>query len=164
MRIMVVGKSGAGKSVFSTKLGQHLGLPVVHLDKLYFNADWSLAQSKEAFDALVTQKIMEDAWIIDGNYSKTIDLRVSRSEVIVFFDTSFIRSLYFVCKRMLSQGGDASDKHTGMKQRVTWKLIRMMYMYPTDMVMEKLRANKNADLHIVKNHTQAQKLLKALTQ
>ena len=38
MKIAVIGYTGSGKSVLAAKLGKILGCPVLHLDKLQFEA------------------------------------------------------------------------------------------------------------------------------
>ena len=47
-RIAVVGPGGAGKSVLATRLGAELGIPVTHLDVLYWRANWEPAPREEA--------------------------------------------------------------------------------------------------------------------
>lgn len=49
-RVVVIGSGGAGKSIFSRKLGEIAGLPVVQLDKLYWHpgfAQWSIRDGEE---------------------------------------------------------------------------------------------------------------------
>lgn len=161
---MVVGKSGSGKSVFSDKLSKATGIKVVHLDKLYYNPDWSLAYTKDEFTDIINKIIQEDKWIIDGNYSRTMDARVSRADVIVFFNTSPLLSIYYVIKRTLLPNDGAPDKHKGMKEKVSLKLFKQILTYPTKTVMEKISQNKNSRLHIVKNHKEAEDLLNTLTK
>ena len=163
-RAAVIGKSGSGKSVFSDRLSKATGIKAIHLDKLYYNPDWSHAYTKEEFSEVVNKIIQEDEWIIDGNYSRTMDTRISRADTIVFFNTSFLLSLYYVIKRMLFPSQNAPDKHVGMKEKVSWKLFKQMCTYPTDMVMEKISKNQNAELYIVRNHGEAAELLRKLSQ
>ena len=39
-RILIIGCSGSGKSRLARQLGQKLGLPVVHLDQLWWKENW----------------------------------------------------------------------------------------------------------------------------
>ena len=39
-RILMIGCGGAGKSTLARALGEKLGLPVVHLDKLWWTGNW----------------------------------------------------------------------------------------------------------------------------
>jgi adenylate kinase family enzyme len=39
-RILIIGPSGAGKSVLARRIGERLGLPVVHVDAINRNPGW----------------------------------------------------------------------------------------------------------------------------
>jgi adenylate kinase family enzyme len=47
-RILVIGCSGAGKSVFALALGARTGLPVVHIDQLFWLPGWVPVPTHEA--------------------------------------------------------------------------------------------------------------------
>jgi adenylate kinase family enzyme len=61
------------------------GLPVVHLDKLFWKPGWIQA-AKEEFYTLLIEALSRDAWIIDGNYSSTLPLRLESCDQVVYFD------------------------------------------------------------------------------
>src|SRR5687768_16103132 len=67
-RVLVIGSPGAGKSVFSRRLGEITGLPVIHLDQHYWRPGW-IEPSKDVWSRQVTELLQRDSWIIDGNYS-----------------------------------------------------------------------------------------------
>ena len=161
-RIMIVGKSGSGKTYFADKLSQSTGIKAIHLDKLYYNPDWSHAYTKDEFTTLVSEIINGDKWIIDGNYSRTMDERVRRADVIIFFNTSLLKSFYYVIIRALFPKNNVPDKHEGMKEKISWTLFKQMATYPTSMIMEKISQNPNAELYIVRNHNEANTLLSRL--
>ena len=52
-RILMIGCGGAGKSTLARALGEKLGLPVVHLDKLWWTGNWENVPLEE-FDARLT--------------------------------------------------------------------------------------------------------------
>ena len=84
-RILVIGCPGAGKSTFARKLRDLTGLPLYYLDRIYHRADRTTV-SREEFDA-VLQKIMEtDRWIIDGNYQRTLEMRLKECDTVFFLD------------------------------------------------------------------------------
>lgn len=61
-RIAVIGSGGAGKSTFSRRLGEISGLPVIHLDQLYWRSGW-VQTPKEQWEAAQREMIEQDKWI-----------------------------------------------------------------------------------------------------
>ena len=82
-RIIIIGNGGAGKSTLARALGERLGLPVVHLDKLWWLPDW-VTRSQAEFDALLAAELEKPEWIIEGNYIRTLALRLSFADLCVF--------------------------------------------------------------------------------
>ena len=76
-RILILGCGGAGKSTLARRLGAATGLPVVHLDGLYWQPGW-VAMERAAWRRTVENEIAKDAWIIDGNFGSSLELRLSR--------------------------------------------------------------------------------------
>ena len=84
-KIIVIGCPGSGKSVFSRELSIRTGLPVTHLDNLYWNADRSIVP-KEEFVSRLNDVMSKDRWIIDGNYASTMEMRMDACDTVFFFD------------------------------------------------------------------------------
>lgn len=84
-RILVIGCPGSGKSYFSRALAEKLGLPLVHLDMLNWNADGTNVE-REVFDKRLADVLARDEWIIDGNYNRTMERRMERCDTIFFLD------------------------------------------------------------------------------
>jgi len=84
MKALVLGSPGAGKSVFSKKLAKKLGIPLYHLDMLFWNADKSHLD-REEFIARQLEAMQGDSWIIDGTYHSTADLRLDRCDTVFLF-------------------------------------------------------------------------------
>ena len=84
-KIMVIGPGGAGKTELSLKLGEVLNLPIYHLDNIWWNKDRTHI-SREEFDIKLSELLSKDSWIIDGDYSRTYEIRMQRADTIVFLD------------------------------------------------------------------------------
>ena len=84
-RIIVIGCPGSGKSRFSKALHKKTKLPLYHLDMMYWNADRTTV-SRDIFHARLTEVLTGEEWIIDGNYSSTLELRVGACDAIFFLD------------------------------------------------------------------------------
>lgn len=89
-RVLVVGFAGAGKSTFSRALAARTGLRLVHLDLEYWKPGWT-RPSEEEWREKQRRLAAGDAWILDGNYLKTIDVLLDRANTIVLLDTSWWR-------------------------------------------------------------------------
>ncbi|MBP1544118.1 MAG: adenylate kinase [Oscillospiraceae bacterium] len=86
-RIMVIGCPGSGKSTFSRALYQKTGIPLFHLDMMYWNPDRTTVE-KAVFRERLADVIQKDEWIIDGNYGSTIELRLQACDTVIFLDYS----------------------------------------------------------------------------
>ena len=58
MKIAVIGYTGSGKSVLAAKLGKIIGCPVLHLDKLQFEAGWK--ERGEAEGKMLCEQFLEE--------------------------------------------------------------------------------------------------------
>ena len=86
-KIIVLGCSGSGKSTFSRKLAARTGLPLIHLDNIWWRPDQTHI-TREEFDQKLNEILHDDFWIIDGNYSRTYEERIRASDAIIFLDYS----------------------------------------------------------------------------
>lgn len=86
-KISIVGGSGSGKSTLCNILSKELNLPAIHLDAINYNANW-VEVDKNKRDQIITQKSLEEKWIIDGNYNKTLKDRFYKADLIIWLDYS----------------------------------------------------------------------------
>ena len=84
-QIIVIGCPGSGKSTFSIALHDRTGIPLFHLDMLKWNADCTTV-SREVFMERLQRVLKLDEWIIDGNYSSTMELRMQACDTVFFLD------------------------------------------------------------------------------
>ena len=84
-KIIVLGCPGSGKSTFSGKLQKKTGLPLYHLDNIWWRADRTHI-SREEFDRRLEEILSEENWIIDGNYSRTYEMRIRACDTVLFLD------------------------------------------------------------------------------
>jgi adenylate kinase family enzyme len=84
-RVVVTGLAGSGKSTFALALGDRTGLPVIHLDLQFWKPGW-VAPSETEWRSKQRAVLAGEAWIADGNYHETLDLRVERADTVVVLD------------------------------------------------------------------------------
>ena len=84
-RVIVIGCPGAGKSTFARKLAAKTGLPLLYLDMIWHLADRTVI-GREEFDKCLDKLVNEDEWIIDGNYARTLPVRLAHCDTVFFFD------------------------------------------------------------------------------
>ena len=84
-KIIVIGCPGSGKSTVSRALHNKTGIPLYHLDMMYWNADKTTAE-KSVFLERLSTVLEKDEWIIDGNYGSTMELRMAACDTVIFLD------------------------------------------------------------------------------
>ena len=84
-KVIVIGCPGSGKSTFSRGLAAVTGLPLFYLDQMYWNADKSTVE-KSVFRERLALAMSGDAWIIDGNYGSTMEMRMEACDTVFFLD------------------------------------------------------------------------------
>ena len=84
-KIIVIGCPGSGKSTVSRALHNKKGIPLYHLDMMYWNADKTTAE-KSVFLERLSTVLEKDEWIIDGNYGSTMELRMAACDTVIFLD------------------------------------------------------------------------------
>ena len=84
-KIIVIGCPGSGKTTFARKLRDKTGLPLYYLDAIWHKPDKTHIP-REEFDARMAEILPTDQWIIDGNYSRTLEIRMRACDTVFFFD------------------------------------------------------------------------------
>ncbi|MBR2132290.1 MAG: adenylate kinase [Oscillospiraceae bacterium] len=84
-RAIVIGCPGAGKSTFSRALRERTGLPLYYMDMLFWNADKTYV-SREVLLERIHEIVVQDEWIIDGNYCFSLEVRMKACDTVFFLD------------------------------------------------------------------------------
>lgn len=84
-KVIIIGCPGSGKSTFGRKLKQITGLPLYHLDMMYWNSDKTTV-AKEIFIRRLNKAMANSKWIIDGNYGSTMEMRIKECDTVFFLD------------------------------------------------------------------------------
>ena len=92
----MIGVSGAGKTTLARQIARKLDLPHIELDALFWEANWQKA-SRPVFRGRVLEATAGDAWIVDGNYSQSLDIVCSRATHLFWLDYS----LFTIMRRVV---------------------------------------------------------------
>ena len=84
-KVIIIGCPGSGKTTFAEKLNKITGLPLYHLDAIWHKPDKTHIP-REDFDERIKEIFQTPEWIIDGNYSRTIEMRMQECDTVFLFD------------------------------------------------------------------------------
>ena len=100
-KIAIIGSGGAGKSTLAQQLGQLLHIPVHHMDATFWKPGWQNIGREQLIKE--TAKILDEneSWIIDGNYSATMDIRLEQADTVIFLHFKTVTCLYGITKRRI---------------------------------------------------------------
>ena len=161
-RIMIIGCGGAGKSTLARKLGEKTGLPVVHLDRIWWSpGNWEHLD-REKFDVLLMQEMEKDRWILDGNYNRTLDLRLERADTVIYLDFTRWQCLRGWIGRVIKNWGHArEDMAPGCSEWFDPEMAGWIWNFNKKnrkTYLEKL-SSWHGDVHIFRNRREVKRFL-----
>ncbi len=133
-RVVVLGPAGAGKSAVAREISKRTGLPVVHLDPIFWRAGWTPAP-RDAAERELAAAIAGDRWVLDGNFlpehGVERDPRFERADTVVFLDLPRRTCLRRVLTRLVrDRGRRRPDLPEGAYEGVDVELLRWIWSYP----------------------------------
>ena len=129
-RVAVIGSGGAGKSVFSRALGARTGLPVVHLDREFWRPGWEPTPD-DAWEARVRELVRAERWIMDGNYSGTLAIRLERADTVIFLDLPRVLCVASAVWRSARyRSASRPDMTEGNREKLDLAFLRWIWTYP----------------------------------
>jgi len=161
---MIIGSGGSGKSTFSHRLGEIKNLPVYHLDSYYWRPDWKPTPNEE-WDHFIEELVKHKDWIIDGNYGRTMDLRLKEANAVFYFDLPSLICIYRIIKRRFHYiGKTRPDMGEGCTEKLDWEFVKWVWRFKKNnrqgilRKLEKYRGEK--EIHIFRKPSQVSHFLK----
>lgn len=122
MKINVVGTSGSGKSTFARALAEVLDYPYIEMDAIFWGKDWYEPPDEIFFSDLKTA-IEAKNWVLDGNYTRTIEIKWKDVDQVIWIDYGFLRTLYQAVKRALSRAVSKKELWPGTGNRESFRRL-----------------------------------------
>ena len=165
-RIMIIGCGGAGKSTLARQLGEKLGLPVVHLDQIWWApGNWQHLE-REEFDDRLMAELGKPQWILDGNFNRTIELRLERCDTVIYLDMNRFICLKNWIGRVIKNWGRArADMAPGCNEWFDPEFVVWMWNFNKNnrkKYYELLARQKEKTVMIFKSRRQVAKFLDSL--
>ena len=131
-RIAILGRCGSGKSTLARRMGERLGVPVTHLDALWWRPGW-VESDFESFRIRVAEAATGERWVIEGNYSRTFDLRLPRADAVIFLDPPRWLCLWRVVVRSATLlGRTRPDMAEGCPERFDLDFLLYVWRWDRD--------------------------------
>ena len=128
-RVLVIGCSGAGKSTFAVALAGRTRLPLIHLDREFWQPGWR-PLPRAPWRARLAQLLEEPTWIMDGNFDSSLDIRLPRADTVIWFDLPRSLCLRRVLRRVFTTYGRVrSDMGPGCPERFDLAFLHWIWRF-----------------------------------
>lgn len=163
-RIIIIGCGASGKSTLANRLGVIIGLPVVHLDRIFWlPGNWNHLDRAE-FDRLLEMELDKPRWILDGNYDRTLPIRLEKCDTVIWLDYNRYICLFQWVKRVISNWGKArGDMAPGCKEWFDPEFACWIWKFNKSnrkRYQELLSKQNEKEVYILKNRRQLKKFLR----
>ena len=116
-RVMIIGPCGSGKSTLAREIAPRLGLPLVHMDQLGWQAGW-VETEKAELNARLADAVAQERWLIEGHYGGSLLPRLERADTVIYLDFPIRLCLWRLIKRIVTlRGQSRPDMPDGCPER-----------------------------------------------
>lgn len=128
-KICVIGSPGSGKSTLACQLHQDLNIPLYHLDDIQWIDD-NTTISKEKFEVKLCNILQQNEWIIDGNYSDTLSLRLEKATLVIWLQAPRVICLKRVIQRVLKSKMGNNKVLGGNPRTINFDFLKFVWNFP----------------------------------
>jgi adenylate kinase family enzyme len=155
-RVLIIGCPGSGKTYLSRDVAKATGLPLVHLDKIYHDKAFNYHIDTDIWRARIQQELDKPEWIIEGNYTSSLDMRLPPADMVIFLDYARNITLYRAVKRQRKyRNTPRDDMPEGWKEQLNRQFLKSIVTFrkvQRPIVLDLLKKNaKGKEIVILKN-------------
>ena len=166
-KVVIIGCGGSGKSTLARKLGTHTGLPVVHLDQIWWQPGSWEHLSREEFDVQLDAVLNSERWILDGNFNRTLERRLDFCDTVIYLDYNRFVCIWSWLKRMVRYWGKSRpDMGPDCPEKFDWSFFTWLWNFNKTNRKNYhalLKARTNLKVYIFRNRRQLRKYWNNLT-
>lgn len=161
-RILVLGPNGSGKSTTARLIGDKLKLPVTHMDVLFWKPGW-VESSRSELIPKIKKVIKGDAWVFDGNYLGSLDLRLRRADTVVYLDLNKWLCRWRVIYRWLKWAGkQRPDLGEGCPDKMDWEFFMWAWNYNRAKTLATIMALKKHRVYRLRSRSEVETFIESL--
>jgi adenylate kinase family enzyme len=99
-RVVILGRGASGKSTLAVELARITGLPVIELDKVFWQPGLA-ATPRDRWIAIQQEFVERERWIMDGDLGRydVVDVRLRAADTVIFLDFSLVRCAWRAIRR-----------------------------------------------------------------
>ena len=162
-RVMIIGCGGSGKSTLARQLGEKTGLPMIHLDQIFWSpGNWQHLE-REEFDVLLRQELEKPQWILDGNFNRTMPMRLEKCDTVIYLDYNRFVCIFGWLKRVIQNWGKTRpDMGPNCSEWLDPEFAKWIWTFNgknRKKYHELLSQQEGKEIHIFRNHRQLRKFL-----
>ena len=165
-RIMILGSSASGKSTLACQLEGITGVKAVHLDRLFWNPGWVQTLGDET-ERKVIDAANSESWIIDGNYSRTMEYRLERASSVIYIDFNRYICIFRALRRWVRNYGKTRwDLGDGCPEKIDAAFMSWIWNYPKrsrEQILEQISkhcAGTNKEVYVLKTRKDVELFIK----
>ena len=165
-RVIIIGCGGAGKSTLARKLGEKTGLPVVHLDQIWWEPGNWKHMEREEFDVRLRLELEKPRWILDGNFNRTLEARLAQCDTAIYLDYPRLLCLKNWIGRVIQNWGHArADMAEGCNEWFDPEMAKWIWQFNSknrNRYYELLNQAQGVQVHVFRSRRETEKFLKNL--